>query len=208
MLKNVRRFGEKAVHAYDLILAETGARLIQTRSQVLTNLSAGYADLFDEWSDAPSLSTLHYVSSIFRKQSAGLSLKELEQGILTCLDDEFSRDADRRMTRYGPHRDDLSILMEEKSLSSYGSEGQCRLGALALRLAAMRILKETLSNPEVVVLVDDVFGELDTRRRKAFFKAVEHADQVLITGTSIPTELSHFSRHLMMVNGNLTGDFS
>lgn len=208
MLKNVQRFGEKAVRSYDPILAETGARLTWTRSRVLSELGILYSDLISGLTDTNSSSTLQYVSSVFRRQSEGQSLEELQQGILTCLDDEFSRDEDRRTTRFGPHRDDISINIKGKSLSSYGSEGQCRLGALGLRLAAMRILKETLPNPEVVLLVDDVFGELDSNRRNAFFNVVSQADQVLITSTSIPSELNDYSRHLVMMDGSLSGESS
>lgn len=205
MLKNVQRFGEKAVRAYDPILAETGARLTWTRWHTLRALDHAYTQLIDEWIHADAAWTLQYVSSIFRKQSEDLSVKELEQGTLSCLEKEFPRDTERRTTRYGPHRDDLYILMNEKSLSSYGSEGQCRLSALGLRLAAMRLLKDTLGDPEVVVLVDDVFGELDTHCRRAFFRAVSNADQVLITGTSMPENLN-CSRHLIMDQGCLSGD--
>ncbi|MDT8391740.1 MAG: DNA replication and repair protein RecF [Lentisphaeria bacterium] len=208
LLKNVGRFGEKAVRAYDPILAETGARLTWTRASVLSELAAVYSDVLGELTDTPAAWTSRYVSSVFRRQSEGMSIDELKQGMLTCLENEFSRDEERRVTRFGPHRDDLSITINGKSLSTYGSEGQCRLGALGLRLAAMRMLKETLANSEVVLLVDDVFGELDTHRRAAFFNTVSQADQVFITGTSIPSELTDFSRRMIMVDGCLSGESS
>jgi DNA replication and repair protein RecF len=103
-----------------------------------------------------------------------------------------SRDRDLREGRtcVGPHLANLNIHLAGRPVARYGSEGECRLTAIALRLASLGVIRRNaVAERAVVLLVDDVFGELDTHRRTAFFSCVAEADQALITATEIPAEL-------------------
>jgi len=205
MLKNVSRYGANAIRAYDHILAESGAVLSLMRADTVRCLgdlfTACYAELTDQTGDAAVI----YNSSVFRRQAEQMSVADLQQGIIACLEREYGRDVERRTTRLGPHRDDLSIQLFGKSLAVYGSEGQCRLGALALRLACMQMLNDMGGHRSVVLLIDDVFGELDDERRAAFFKFASRADQVIVTCTSRPRELKNCSHNYRMSKGVLSG---
>lgn len=102
----------------------------------------------------------------------------------------------------GPHRDDLAFLAEEVDLSAYGSRGQQRSVALALKLAELEYIeRETGDQP--ILLLDDVLSELDTQRRADLLAAVRDLDQVLLTTTdaaSVPAdELAH--AHVYRVRG-------
>ena len=102
------------------------------------------------------------------------------------LQNNYDRDCRDRATRFGIHRSDLACLLDGRLLSNYGSEGECRTAALALRLAVTGILRDALGANSVTLLVDDVLGELDTTRRDAFLQHIWNAGQVIFAGTHIP----------------------
>jgi DNA replication and repair protein RecF len=91
------------------------------------------------------------------------------------------RDAEleRGVCLVGPHRDDLELRLGEQPAKGFASHGESWSMALALRLAAYELLRAEGSDP--VLLLDDVFAELDTARREALASAAATAEQVLVT---------------------------
>jgi DNA replication and repair protein RecF len=79
----------------------------------------------------------------------------------------------------GPHRDDLELRLGDGPAKGYASHGECWALALSLRLASYRLL--CADDVEPVLVLDDVFAELDTRRRNALADVARRAEQVLIT---------------------------
>lgn len=90
----------------------------------------------------------------------------------------------RRVTPAGPHRDDVVFSLNGLPAARFASEGQQRTLALALKLAQATLLEETLDEPPVLLL-DDVFGELDPARRNALLTALPAGSQKLITTTHL-----------------------
>jgi len=88
-------------------------------------------------------------------------------------------------TLRGPHRDDFEILFHQQDAADYASEGQQRLLVLALSLARLQRDSQRAPTPPVI-LADDVLGELDETRRRAFWEQVGEAHQVIATGTVPP----------------------
>jgi DNA replication and repair protein RecF len=97
-----------------------------------------------------------------------------------------AREQTYRSTLVGPHRDDLQLLLNEKSAAQFGSEGQKRTLAIALKMAQAEYLAGIHGSPPVL-LIDDVMGELDEKRRGGFLPLLEHArkagGQVFMTAT-------------------------
>ncbi len=89
-----------------------------------------------------------------------------------------------RLTTVGPHRDDLRLQVREMPAAQFASEGQQRTAALALKLAQARLLAEEAEGPPLL-LIDDIFGELDASRRNALLAALPNESQKLITATSL-----------------------
>ena len=85
-----------------------------------------------------------------------------------------ARERSFRATVVGPHRDDLQLLQNEKSAAQYGSEGQKRTLAIALKMAQAEFLAGIHGTPPVL-LIDDVMGELDVKRRSGFLPLLESA---------------------------------
>ena len=88
-----------------------------------------------------------------------------------------------RQTVVGPHRDDLDLFIDGMAAQSYASEGQQRTLALALKLGQARVFAEQGADP--LLLIDDVFGELDPARRNALLDALKVGRQKLVTATSL-----------------------
>ena len=104
------------------------------------------------------------------------------------------RERSFRATLIGPHRDDLQLLLNEKSAAQFGSEGQKRTLAIALKMAQAEFLAG-IHGSAPILLIDDVMGELDLKRRSGFLPLLEHArktsGQVFMTATeeNWPSEL-------------------
>jgi DNA replication and repair protein RecF len=105
-----------------------------------------------------------------------------------------NRERTYRSTLVGPHRDDLQLLLNEKSAAQFGSEGQKRTLAIALKMAQAEYLTG-IHGSAPVLLIDDVMGELDVKRRSGFLPLLEQArktsGQVFMTATeeNWPSEL-------------------
>ena len=101
----------------------------------------------------------------------------------TVLAAARGEDARLRQTSVGPHRDDVHFLLNELS-SDFASEGQQRTLVLALKLGAARLLEQHFGAPPVLLL-DDIFGELDLARRSALLAALPTDSQRIITTTHL-----------------------
>jgi DNA replication and repair protein RecF len=105
-----------------------------------------------------------------------------------------AREKTFRATLVGPHRDDVQLLLNEKSAAQFGSEGQKRTLAIALKMAQAEYLAG-IHGSAPILLIDDVMGELDVKRRSGLLPLLEHArktsGQVFMTCTeeNWPTEL-------------------
>src|SRR5205823_14785950 len=106
-----------------------------------------------------------------------------------------ARDRNYRATLIGPHRDDLLLLLNERSAAQFGSEGQKRTLAIALKMAQAEYVSGLHGSPPVL-LIDDVMGELDVKRRSGLLPLLERSHQargqVFMTCTeeNWPRELS------------------
>ncbi len=106
-------------------------------------------------------------------------------GLAAELAERTDSDLERGFTGHGPHRDDLSTLREGRELRTYGSQGQQRLGLLALLLAEREALAATRAAPPLMLL-DDVMSELDGVRRTALVEMLRSGDgQSVITTTDV-----------------------
>lgn len=121
-----------------------------------------------------------------------------------------ARERTFRATLVGPHRDDLQLYLHEKSAAQYGSEGQKRTLAIALKIAQAEFLGG-VHGAAPVLLIDDVMGELDLKRRSGFLPLLEQArktsGQVFMTATdeNWPSELGKDLQKWTIRQGSLRG---
>jgi DNA replication and repair protein RecF len=113
----------------------------------------------------------------------------LEAALLDALARRRSAELERGMCLVGPHRDDLELRLGEQPAKGFASHGESWSVALALRLASYEMLRAEGSEP--VLILDDVFAELDNARRRALAGVAATAEQVLVTaavGEDIPED--------------------
>lgn len=109
---------------------------------------------------------------------------EMKNLFLKKLKNNFEKDKIYGMTLLGPHRDDYSLFLSDKDLSIYGSQGQNRAAILALKLSEISIFKNVCGDYPILLL-DDIFSELDTKRKNRLIKYILDDVQTIITTTDL-----------------------
>ena len=129
---------------------------------------------------------IRYRSSVDEILGTSADGADLEAALLEGLARRRSAELERGLCLVGPHRDDLELILGDQPAKGFASHGESWSMALALRLAAFELLKADGATP--VLLLDDVFAELDTARRAALAGVAESAEQVLITA-AVPEDI-------------------
>ena len=106
---------------------------------------------------------------------------EIIESLISKWDNSIEEDFFRGTTNHGPQRDDLLMSLDGDGLRMFASQGQQRSAALSMKLAELDIMREE-TNDSPVLLLDDVFGELDAKRRKCLLSEIGDA-QIFITCT-------------------------
>jgi DNA replication and repair protein RecF len=167
---------------WDTHLAQHAAELVLGRQQLCGALAAHVAKAYDAVSGGRGEARIAYDAKSWLPVHAGLAeldrptIEEyLTQALLAARGDEI----DRGVTLVGPHRDELLLTLGELPAKGYASHGESWSFALALRLAAFELLRGESVEP--VLVLDDVFAELDAQRRTRLAELVAEASQVLVT---------------------------
>lgn len=181
--KNPRDLSEQ-LFVWNLRLSELGGRIAHDRAQLVDKLADDTAKLYISLaSDAKQLS-LSYISRF--------PVEGYESALLRKLETSLDLDLARGFTAYGPHRDDLGVLLDGHASDEVASRGEVRTIVLTLKIGELHII-EQLRQQAPLLLLDDVFSELDIRRREALTKYVANY-QTFITTTDADAVLQHFRK--------------
>jgi len=169
---------------WDGHLAQHGAELIAGRTELCAALATHVAKAYDAVSAGRGEARIAYDarSWIGGEALAAESLRDREQvreRLRAALDEARSAEVERGVTLVGPHRDDVTLTLGELPAKGYASHGESWSFALALRLAAFELLRGEGIEP--VLVLDDVFAELDSGRRERLAELAASASQVLVT---------------------------
>lgn len=186
---------------WDGHLAAAGAQLIAARAELLGQLRPHVAQAYEQVSAGQGEARLSYRSALLSLSQEGdadpaqetelQDVAALTERLVAAMSQVRSKELDRGVSLVGPHRDDLVLTLGELPAKGYASHGESWSFALALRLASYQVLREDDEDP--VLILDDVFAELDVRRRRRLAGLVGDAEQVLITAAvpeDVPTELA------------------
>jgi DNA replication and repair protein RecF len=179
--------------AWDAQLARTGAPLLAGRIRLVAALRPHVEAAYEAVSGGPAgeASGMSYRSSAFNNEegfedTAALETAHLEDAMLKALDGVRASELDRGVCLVGPHRDELELSIGGLPARGYASHGESWSLALALRLASFTLLRQGHEDP--VLILDDVFAELDAGRRDRLAGLVAGAEQVLITA-AVPADI-------------------
>src|SRR6185503_4458855 len=174
LLKTARAGGDlRTLDVWDGHLATHGAALLAGRLELVAAIAPPAVEAFAEVAPSSPPIGLHYRCSV--DTDAG----PLEAALLEALARVRRQEVERGVCLVGPHRDDLELRLGDGPAKGYASHGESWALALALRLASYRLLRD--DDVEPVLILDDVFAELDARRRRALAEVARRAEQVLVT---------------------------
>jgi DNA replication and repair protein RecF len=193
----------ETLSAWSEQLVEHGVRLVERRQRFVEGLAEYAVAVHAELSEGTERLTVAYAPSfrLPRRPPATGGGSEAEQAeawraalresFLGALGEVRREELRRQVTLVGPHRDDVTLLLNGREARLYGSQGQQRSAALSIKLAELRLMKE-LGGEAPVCLLDDVFSELDARRRAHLFASLGERGQTVLTTTELellPAEL-------------------
>jgi DNA replication and repair protein RecF len=192
---------------WDARIAHLGGQIMSARMQLVHDLAPHVAEAYARLAPGSRPALIGYTSTVDSElQDAGvvavpataepglLDPDVAEAVLLAALADRRTADLERRVTLSGPHRDDLLLVLGTQPAKGFASHGESWSFALTLRLASHRMQRADGTEP--VVILDDVFAELDAARRKQLVVLAGEAEQVLITAAvadDIPTGLREVS---------------
>ena len=176
-------------------LTKLGADIATSRAQLLADLQPFVQSSYASIATGSDVNVQYRPSSPRVQQEVALIDETLRERITLAMDadlDERAEDEARRgITLVGPHRDEVDVTLNGLPVKGYASHGESWSMALALRLAAADVLRSDGVDP--IVILDDVFAELDTSRRAQLAALVQQATQVFITAAvpqDVPVELT------------------
>lgn len=170
------RRGGASLAAWERELARHGVQLMADRRETVSTLTEPFARVATELGleGGPQIS--------YRPRSHAPDVESLTAE----LADRRDRDLEAGFTGHGPHRDELALTHDRRNLRTYGSQGQQRVGLLALLIAEREVIGRWRSSPPLLLL-DDVMSELDAERRRRLVDLLRDSGQTVIT----TTELGH-----------------
>ena len=189
---------------WDEELCVRGGRVVQERDWAVKALSPLATDIHAVVaSPEPALSVVYGT-----RVAPGETAEETTQRLRERLEQGRRRELHLKQTLVGPHRDDLRLLLDGREADVYGSRGQSRTIALALRLAEARLLA-TRRGEEPLLLLDDALAELDAARKERVLEMACASEQALLTtigGTEHPSLASRARTWLWVREGTVSAE--
>ena len=182
---------------WDGRLAAHGAELMAARIDLVTQLAPEVAKAYQLVAPGARSASIGYRASIEIATDDVVDVDSLEAALLAALSRRRDAELERGMCLVGPHRDDLELYLGDQPAKAFASHGESWSMALGLRLAAYGLLRAEGSDP--VLLLDDVFAELDISRRRALAAVASSAEQVLVTAAVAEDIPDHWDARQVMI---------
>lgn len=177
---------------WDAKLSSAGEALGRMRSHLVEQVAPFLAGAYDELAGGGRVAAIRYAPE--------WAVEGLGAALAAARDDDLRRG----VTTVGPHRDEIELTLGEEPARSHASQGEQRTFALALRLAGHRLVTDATGSPPILLL-DDVFSELDASRRKALLATLPAGQTLMTTAADVPTD-THPDLVLRVDQGMISGD--
>ncbi len=169
---------------WDVQMADLAGKIVAMRLAYVDKLQKQLSENYQSVSGNKEILEIIYESKTATENYANTILKELKNS--------FSRDRARGFSSIGPHRDDLKITLNYNDARESASRGETRSIILALKIAELKLLEEK-TGKKPLLLLDDVFSELDGKRRRTLSETLQHY-QTFITTTDADVVVDHFNK--------------
>ncbi len=181
LLKGVRRPSQEQLFVWNLRLSELGGVIGRARYALIDSIGDTFPALYQRIAGAQS-------TTVAVAYTSKLKVDSYETMLLKTLEETYDLDVGRGFTSAGPHRDDFVIYFNKRPTAEVASRGEIRTAVLALKIYELQMF-ERVREQKPLLLLDDVFSELDGRRRHALAEFLE-AYQTFITTTDADMVLS------------------
>ena len=196
--------GLDTLAAWDDSLIKLGTEIIAFRQDLIKRIAAPLLSSYEAIADEKNNPSIKYKSSLTGSNIVEPEVfvedflvtsdrEEIETQFRTKLELVKSKELERGISLVGPHRDDLVLYLGDYPAKGFVSHGESWSYALALKLASAQLLREEARGGDPILILDDVFAELDSTRRTRLANLVSDNEQVLITAAvveDVPAELS------------------
>jgi DNA replication and repair protein RecF len=183
LLKRPKLASQQELFPWNLRLSELGATIARARLGLLQEIGKQLPGLYRELSQSKTKVTLEYVPKF--------PIETYESHMLQKLETHAEEDARRGFTAYGPHREDFTVYFEGQPAAETASRGETRTAVLGLKILELQQLERSRQQTPLLLL-DDVFSELDGKRRQALTQFVQKY-QTFITTTDADLVIEHFT---------------
>ncbi|CAN5426944.1 DNA replication/repair protein RecF [soil metagenome] len=174
---------------WNLKLSQLAGAIVGDRQAIVSRLGDSITDLYKTLSHTETEVLLTYESSC--------NLQQYESSLLHKLESTLAQDRERGFTSHGPHRDDLSVRFDGRPSALTASRGETRTAVLALKILELQLL-ERVREQKPLLLLDDVFSELDGARRHALTDYLSQY-QTFITTTDADIALASFGEECTVI---------
>jgi DNA replication and repair protein RecF len=171
---------EELLAIYDRTLVEAGTAVMLARSAFTLALAPLAAQAHGRFSGGRERLELRYEPSIVAEAPTADAIADAFTQRLAAV---APAERARRGALAGPHRDDLSLLIDDRPIAAYGSQGQQRTAVLALKVAEYTVMRDR-ANEAPLLLLDDVLSELDEGRSEAFLAGLGDFEQAFVTAAA------------------------
>ena len=176
--------GQQVDKSYFDILTEylinKGVFIYQMRNKYVEKLNEICPKIFEEISQIKGF-RIKYNPSI---EITNYEKELIKQKFKAALKENYEKEVITKQTLYGPHRDDFEFSVKEGSLRDFGSQGQQKMAVLALKLSEIEVFKD-YKKTSPIILLDDVFSDLDINKKNNLLKHIDGNMQVIITTTDL-----------------------
>ena len=211
LLKSIRQNGHQSdslptLRVWNDKLVDLAAEITFARWTLLDALTPLFSSSYEEIRPGHTVEMrLDHQHPLLDGMGATTPRDEVANAYRHALTDIDPREKERAMTLIGPHRDDLVVTLNGLPTRTHSSQGEAWSTALALKLALARYHQTSSNSGDPIIVLDDVFAELDTTRRRALASAVAQWEQVIIT-TAVPSDVPEglHGRHLSVMKGTVS----
>lgn len=183
LLKQGHTSSHSQVFPWDIRLSELAGQIVRARCQLIETMNTDIGKIYKKLSQTKTKVAVVYESR-WRADN-------YESQLLKKLETSFNEDRLRGFTAYGPHREDLAVLFNDRPAQEVASRGEVRTAVLALKILELKII-ETARGTTPLLLLDDVFSELDGKRRHSLTDYLAPY-QTFITTTDADLVVQHFT---------------
>jgi len=184
LLKQDQAVIRTQIFAWNVRLSELAGKIVSARLKLLTELNKSLSGIYSEISNEQT--------NVFLQYQTDIPVEAYESTLLSKLEKSIDKDILRGFTAYGPHREDILVFIREQPADITASRGETRTLVLSLKLLELKILEQARQQ-KPLILLDDVFSELDGSRRKALTKYLQDY-QTIITTTDADVVIKEFAQ--------------